>query len=237
MLARHDLVWLSAAGWQRAIAAAQPDQRSAMERWSLADWPLIVRRQDGNAQADSISLGLALPPAADSGIKVKIALNVPRAEVSRHSSPMSLAALLANPASVPETWRSALTSLHTQALQNDTPLFVYGSLALQALTGLAYVTSQSDIDLLSYPASQTDLASLLAVLEQAGAELPLDGEIVFPSMQAVAWKEWRQIMQDAPAMRILVKDRQSVRLMYPADLLTTLKLDTKQVQTEAQCLQ
>jgi phosphoribosyl-dephospho-CoA transferase len=47
--------------------------------------------------------------------------------------------------------------------------------------------------------------------------LPLDGEIVFPSGDAVAWKEW------AGAERVLVKRASAVRLAPVAELLSTLE--------------
>jgi phosphoribosyl-dephospho-CoA transferase len=74
----------------------------------------------------------------------------------------------------------------------------------------------SDIDLLFFPANRNALDAGLALLERYSAVLPLDGEIVFPSGDAVAWKEWLN------ADRVMVKDAVTVRLAPTAALLATL---------------
>ena len=61
----------------------------------------------------------------------------------------------------------------------------------------------------------------LALLERHAATLPLDGEIVFPSGAAVAWKEWLSASRNEA--RVLVKDAGAVRLAPMAELLMTLE--------------
>jgi len=98
---------------------------------------------------------------------------------------------------------------------------VYGSLAMQAMTGLPYLTASSDIDLLCHPQHVTQLHQGLALFGEFADRLPLDGEIIFPGDQAVAWKEWRQA-QTHPA-KVLVKSSHAVHLCEPAALLATLE--------------
>jgi phosphoribosyl-dephospho-CoA transferase len=212
MFCRHDLAWLTAGGWDAAWAAALPGQHAAIEQWRHADWPTVVRRADAGLAADQVSLGIPLPPALD-GTKGRIALNVSANNVGRRARPIALADAAR---SAPGHWRAAL-----DALAGCMPLHAYGSLAMQALTGQRYLTPASDIDLLFFPASRDALRAGLAVLEQHAAGLPLDGEIMFPSGAAVAWKEW--INAGRHQARVLVKDAGAVRLAPMAELLATLE--------------
>jgi len=215
MFSRHELVWLSSQGWLAARAAALPGQLEAFERWQRADWPLVVRRNDPGMGADSVSLGLALPPDAD-GRKVRIALRALRSDVSRSLPALALDAVHG---AAPAAWKAGLAALDAQA--QGLAVRVYGSLALQSLTGQAYLTPASDIDLLFYPASVAQLQAGVALLSAHAALLPLDGEIVFPSGQAVAWKEWTGARHDAA--RVLAKTRDAVHLASCAALLATLE--------------
>lgn len=216
MFSRHELVWLSSQGWLAACAAALPGQAEAIERWRREDWPLIVRRQDAAMGADSVSVGLALPPHPDHGSKVRIALQALRSDVSRSLPALALDAVLD---AAPPEWKAALAALEAQA--RGLTLRVYGSLALQALTGQAYLTPASDIDLLFYPTSVAQLQAGVALLSAHAALLPLDGEIVFPSGQAVAWKEW--IGAQRNHARVLAKTNDAVHLTTGAALLATLE--------------
>src|SRR5471032_1914386 len=215
MLSRHNLVWLSSQGWRDAIAAAAPEHRAALERWRDNDWPAIVRRRDADAHANEVCLGVALPPDAQ-GRKARIALRVQALEVTRSIPPLPLKGVLPTLAS---PWREELTALDNRAV--GLVLRVYGSLALQMLTGQSYVTPRSDVDLLFYPATPQQLNAGLALLAFHATHLPLDGEIVFPSGQAVAWKEWLQAQ--AAGAHVLVKERDGVHLSSPNALLATLR--------------
>lgn len=199
MHSRHDLVWLDADGWA-AVGA----------RWGEYDWPLIVRRRDVDLAEDCISVGLALPPDAD-GVKQRVALQVKRAHVKQHRRPLPLSEALH---AAPERWRGELAALAAQV-----PALAFGSLAMQAFTGLPYLREASDIDLLIAPRTRDELTSGLAALSAYHDRLPLDGEIVFPNGDAVAWKEWLQ----AGGARVLVKSLSGVHLERPDTLLATLE--------------
>ena len=216
MFARHDLIWLSESGWQAACEAAQPEHRAALEQWQRNDWPAVVRRRDANTFDNEICAGVPLPPDPDSGNKVRIALRVQALEVIRHMPPLTLKAVL--PA-LPEAWQELVSALGNRAV--GLLIRVYGSAALQALTGQRYLTETSDIDLLFYPISVQQLQAGLALLAFHATQLPLDGEIVFPSGQAVAWKEWLQAQQgDA---RVLVKEADVVHLCATNALMASFR--------------
>lgn len=215
MFSRHELVWLTGRGWDAARERALPGHHAAIEQWRREDWPAIVRRADAGLAAGQLSLGIALPPAPD-GTKGRIALNVDKADIARTSPALALAAAAE---AAPGQWRPALDALVAQSA--GMALRAYGSLAMQALSGQPYLTATSDIDLLFFPADADALRAGLALLTRFAEVLPLDGEIVFPSGDAVSWKEW--VHAGAANARVLVKDAGAVRLAQPADLLMTLE--------------
>lgn len=215
MFSRHELVWLSAPGWEAARACAQSVQLAALERWQREDWPAIVRRSDADAGPGQVCLGIALAPNPADGSKRRIALRALKANVARTIAALSLRDALD---AAPPAWRDGLAALDAQAAGLN--LRAYGSLALQAVTGQPYLRPASDIDLLFYPRTLGELRCGLALLEAHAISLPLDGEVVFPSGAAVAWKEWIAAQRDAA--RVLVKDSDAVRLADPRTLLAEL---------------
>jgi phosphoribosyl-dephospho-CoA transferase len=118
-----------------------------------------------------------------------------------------------------------LACLDRQAAEAGATLRVFGSLALQTLTGLPYLTPSSDIDLLLTPASLRQLDDVMRLVCAAAEQLPLDGELVFPGGQAVAWKEWANAARAGDGMRVLAKDMRGVRLMTQAELRMLLEAE------------
>ncbi|MFT5588716.1 MAG: phosphoribosyl-dephospho-CoA transferase [Bradyrhizobium sp.] len=220
MFARHDLIWLSAQGWQRCRDDVGnkpgPAGQAALARWQQADWPAIVRRADVDMPDGEVCLGIALPPDPVSGDKLRIALRVPVSAVGAVCAPLTVDAVLP---SVPPCWRVALPVLAADIARSDLTFGVYGSLAMQTLTATTYVTAKSDIDLLFSPITSAQLERGIALLRRHAQALPLDGEIRFPSGQAVAWKEW--VQASGNGSRVLVKDARSVHLSTTAALLAT----------------
>jgi phosphoribosyl-dephospho-CoA transferase len=213
MYSRHDLVWLTAQGWKEAAASVRPGELRSLALWERQGWPAVVRRRDVGQPAGIVSLGIALPPAGADAPKERIALRVPVQHVARREQALPLPAAMA---AAPEAWRAGLGALDGAGMA----LRAYGSLALQAITGLPYLSPRSDIDLLLAPHSRSELDAGVAALSRHGKALPLDGEILFPCGSAVAWKEWRDARDGA---RVLVKTMDAVRLDTRAALLASLE--------------
>jgi len=213
-LHRHKLAWLSPQGWRQALTFA-PEHAEALQSWRRGNWPLVARRQDAGAAAGEVALGLPLPPCPVKG-KVRIALRLPAATVLRSSEPLTLVSAL--PA-LPPRWQAGAAALAAQAAAQRITLRVYGSVAWQALTGLHYLGPRSDIDLLFYPDGVSALQAGAALFQRHADHLPLDGEIVFPSGRAVAFKEWLLALEGGAGMRVMVKDHAGVSLQ-PMDALT-----------------
>lgn len=212
---RHDLLWLTGAGWLAALDS-HPEHQPVFDYWRREEWPVVVRRQDPGADAGrEACVGLSLPPDAH-GRKQRIGWRVALSHVARGSAPPSLKAV--RPA-LPPPWRPGFATLEELAVGLD--LRVYGSLAWQALTLLPSVMPASDIDILFRPVSRNQLHAGLALLSGPEHGLPLDGEVMFPSGDAVAWKEWQNAA--TANARVLVKSIAEVRMADPADLLALLK--------------
>lgn len=213
MYSRHDLVWLTAQGWKEAAVSVRPGDLRSLALWERQGWPAVVRRRDVGQPAGIVSLGIALPPAGADAPKERIALRTPDRHVARRADALSLPEAMA---AAPEAWRADLAALDGAGLA----LRAYGSLALQAITGLPYLSPRSDIDLLLAPRSRSELDAGIAALSRHAETLPLDGEILFPGGAAVAWKEWRDARDGT---RVLVKTMDAVRLDARAALLATLE--------------
>jgi phosphoribosyl-dephospho-CoA transferase len=223
MFQRHDLVYLSASGWQQVREQPGSTGLDAVRQWQLAGWPAIVRRNEqaqtgtGPVADGKISLGIALPPRLD-GSKQRLALNVATSHIASVREPLDLVDAIPQ---APPHWRQELGALDTAAKEVGISLQVFGSLAMQSLTGLSYLTPKSDIDILFRPDSSVQMQAGLALLGDFGRRLPLDGELVFPDAQAVAWKELAGYATggNMDAVRVLCKNLHSVSLQPVSSLL------------------
>jgi phosphoribosyl-dephospho-CoA transferase len=222
MFARHDLVWLTEPGWQHARATVPADSHDAIDMWREAGWPAVVRRADASDVPGQLAIGIALPPAPSDGRKARIACHVAAAEVRQVMAPLPLARVVG---AAPAPWRPLLAALERQAGAQGLAIRVYGSAALQALTGQAYMTPASDIDLLLHPSTPAQLFRGLGLLKRHASRLPLDGEIVFPHAQAVAWKEMSNALDGQGGARVLVKEMRGVSLATASALLATMQAD------------
>ncbi len=220
MFQRHNRVWLSANGWQAACEKLPAAHAKELMRWAENGWPAIVRRSDADAQPDTLYLGLAPPPEPNTGLKTRIPFSVGTADIVRHEAPL---VLMAAESALPSAWRSAFFSLAAEADNKKLEFRIYGSAALQAITGLSYLAASSDIDLLFYPHTHAQLQEGMALLQLYAKQLPLDGEIVFPSGRAVAWKEWAQALANPGRLRVLAKGMSSLNLVPATDLLAELE--------------
>ncbi|AIY42175.1 Phosphoribosyl-dephospho-CoA transferase [Collimonas arenae] len=223
MIARHSLVWLNANGWRRAAQTAAADSVDtvcvALTRWQQEDWPLVLRRREADTSDNELCVGLALPPDGN-GDKARIPLRVQLAGIQRIEEPLTLEKALAH---MPPGWSGPLHAFAGDCLHSGIVLRVYGSWAWQILTQQNYVTASSDIDLLFTPRSEPEFSRGMALLAQHAARLPLDGEVIFPDGQAVAWKECWQALHASSQPRVLVKTETIVQLTPLARLMSSLE--------------
>lgn len=222
MFARHNRVWLCKTAWARVASAHGLDSRhaQALVQWTDNNWPLVVRRPDAELPAAMVALGMPLPPEIASNKKVRLAFVVHRDEIARSEDPVHL---LDMTAALPSRWQPAYQDLCKEIASQQLELRVFGSFAMQAITGLPYLRDSSDIDLLFAPRTSQQLAAGLSVLSHYKKLLPLDGEIVFPSGRAVSWKEWLQVSTSRQNIYLLTKSLQNVALVRADILLSELQ--------------
>lgn len=218
-LARHTLVWVRPQS-REAVASqiSVGGTHSRVAAWLAADRPLVVARQPcGEVLSNTIAVGLALPPMLGKG---RIALNVFPSDIARHTLPLKLTEAIAY---APAGWQPALAELDTSAKDIGIELRVFGSLAWQALSGLPYLTPQSDIDLLWHPRSHRHLQQGVALLErwEQSSGIRADGEVLFGGNNAVSWREW-SALQTGEDQRVLVKRESCAELVDSRELLEML---------------
>jgi phosphoribosyl-dephospho-CoA transferase len=177
----------------------------------------VKRLALGAAPAGRRSSRVPTPSSGD-GSKSRIALCCANGDIDHTSPALALADAIE---SAPSGWRTALAALDQEAADAGLDLRVYGSLAFQALTGQAYVTASSDIDLLLHPAAAPDYRHALDLLTRHARVLPLDGEIVFGGGRAVAWKELAAAQHGQA--RVLAKSLQGIALVTVDSLLISLR--------------
>lgn len=221
-LRRHDLVWLHFAGLHKAQAAtaccaADASAQEELAEWVAAGYPLIVSQQPPTLAADCLQLGLALPPARG---KRRLAFVLPRSAVLRSSAPPLLRALQsaqpgAASARLPAAWQPLLAALLGNPAVMATEPRVYGSAGMQAVTGVDCVGAASDLDVLFAPPDWAAAKALIQALcaselanDLANAQPRVDGEVISPAGDTVAWRE----LAGSPT-KVLVKGSLTTRLI------------------------
>jgi phosphoribosyl-dephospho-CoA transferase len=211
-LQRHQLVWLSAAGWQAVLAGGSDEPapsdpaQACLQHWAAHRLPLVVTRQAPRPAGPLavptpwLTLGLAAPTRWG---RLRLFVRVPPCAVqSLGAFPPAAAITQLLPSAARADWRALDAALQAAGIAAR----VYGSHGWQVLSGLACVRiGRSDIDLLLPCAgpAQADAACLL--LARAAPTLPrLDGECLFADGGAVAWREWAAGRSGA-ARQVLVK--------------------------------
>jgi phosphoribosyl-dephospho-CoA transferase len=214
-LERHGLVWPTPAGWETLRAQALHDSttQAIFGHWHSERLPLVVSRQPPGQDQDLVALGL---PAPLQWARRRLAFALPLTQLAYSGRFPRLTKV-----AVRQRWRreaQALEQALGELLGHVTgAVQVYGSHGWQCLTGLRYLRDGSDLDLrIAVP----DLPTAAAVTELLAAQtLPcrIDGELLFPSGQAVAWREMAQLLA-GQVSQVLTKRLDGIALVGLADL-------------------
>ena len=220
VLARHMRVWPTAlAHASLADSARDATERGAIGLWSSRGWPLVVRRPDEGEiffAGENIAVGLSLPPALG---KRRLKFNVTNDGTAAHALPFALDDVVK---AMEPAWQRALAPLAHDATGARVALRVFGSAAWQAQTGLVYLHERSDIDLLFEPKDMGEINTAIALFDrfERRTAIRLDGEIIFPGGDAVAWREWKCAKSDG---RVLVKSLRGAALVSKTALAERLE--------------
>jgi phosphoribosyl-dephospho-CoA transferase len=213
-LRRHAFVWLSADAHLRDAVTCEPPDAPIVSQWIDARRPLVVRRQPSTCRNGGVALGIASTPETG---KRRIGVEVRRDAIDHIAPPPALRSVAR---SAPPHARVQVAALCAAAEAASLDMRVFGSFAWETLTGLAYVTAASDLDVLWQPRRAADIDAGIALLEkwERTGGMRVDGEIVLGDDHAVAWREW-----STSGTRVLVKRLHDVQLREPAELLAVLE--------------
>jgi phosphoribosyl-dephospho-CoA transferase len=215
MYRRHDLVWLTPQGWDTALRGLTDAPRALALDWQVRGLPAVVRRTEPGMPPALLCLGIPAPPDAH-GQKVRLGFAAERRHIEKVTPALAL-----DEAEAPSAWQPGLASLRIALRAAGIDCRVFGSLAMQTLTGDRYLSATSDVDLLLRPLDGAQLGTGVALLARHAQSLPLDGEIEFPFGHAVSWKEWRGADSHSRdgADRVLAKHLDAVALLRRDELL------------------
>ena len=186
-LHRHQIAWLTQAGWDRIRGRAWDAVASeCLAHWAKHRLPLVVTRQlPDEGDADTIAMGLPAPERWD---RRRLALGVPRGDVLYFDEfPRAEEVTRLLPGTARRQWLSLCAGLHALGVVAR----VHGSYGWQHFSQLDHVRASSDIDVWIAVSDMAQADAAAAMLQSFPCERPrLDGELVFDGGAAVAWREW-----------------------------------------------
>lgn len=206
---RHGLVWLDP-NLEVSPCTASPSHAAAVREWIAKGLPLVVARQPQQLEDSGthIAVGLTLPPPA---IRQRVSLVVPTAAILRLSGPLALAQAYD---AVDSGCQELIQRVLVICEEANVMPHVYGSALWQTVSGSAYMTDSSDLDLLFVCHETSNMERLLHFLERCeGAKPRLDGELAAPSGWAAAWREVAAAGKTGGLGTVLAKSRYQVRLL------------------------
>lgn len=186
MLHRHDLLRAEPSAWD-AMLRYHPGLADLplVADWALRGWPVIVRRRMTGDVTDDVPAALPLPPVHG---KRRLAFSF-----SSAAAIVALPAVLLRDAAraAPAAWQPVIAALLDLGKAVGVTPRVFGALLWEHATGLAYLTAQSDLDLLWSISDERSAALLVEGLLRLDAAGPvrLDGELELPDGAAVNWRE------------------------------------------------
>ncbi|MEJ6669256.1 malonate decarboxylase holo-[acyl-carrier-protein] synthase [Alcaligenes aquatilis] len=212
---RHHLITLDSTAWDQVLADLEPSSHAyqCLCRWQARDWPLVVSRQPGELRSGQLQVGIPLP--TDWG-RQRLSLIVPQVRsVSWGSFPPAHEAQTLLPVSLAQDWLSLCQQMQAHGCTAQ----IYGSYGWELITGQGYVREGSDLDLL-LPVQCATQADRLVQLLRAANEWPgfprLDGELLFPNDDAIAWREWQQWRSGA-SRKVMIKHTHGLRIQAHSD--------------------
>ena len=217
MLRRHDLVQVELAAWD-AMLRCHPAllDLPLVADWARRGWPVIVRRRMVGDCVDGVPAALPLPPCHG---KRRLAFSFSTGAAVTALPPV----LLCDAArSAPVKWQPIIAALLDLGEAIKIPPRVFGALLWEHTTGLPYLSTQSDLDLLWLTSEELGAHSLVERLRQLDAASPvrLDGELQLPDGAGVNWRELAQNSDDEHS-QVLVKTMGGVEVRIKAGLFRT----------------
>ena len=194
---RHDLVM---AAWEPDIIASIPHQ-GLRDLVAQGRVPGIVRRDEAHpvatgaphyTDADIVPIGFVYP-YREYGMRVRHPSHVAGRDILRVTTPYELVALEY------EQRTAALEAL--ASLSGSFPLGVWGSAAMEIITGLPYTDDLSDVDLLVRGCSTDELSELSREVSAAEAAfgIRIDVEVALSNGYGINLKEYLSLSPEVLA--------------------------------------
>ena len=174
------------------ISPHSAEERSLLASWLKKNHPLMVTRQPENTHPEHIHLALSLFDK-DQMKKIRLPFLFDKSQIQSSRELPLLNELLPH-------------------IKTDVEVRVYGSYCWEHLTGLHYISKNSDFDLLIVYQNESisTLKILYQKLSQALKNITVDGEIRFPDFGDCAWLE---LTQEELSPHILIKSQQDLALI------------------------
>lgn len=184
-----------------------------MKQWIAEGRAFVCPRQAPDA--NTMQLGLAF---LDAGVKHRAFIQARYQDFLHEEPPHQLEDCLDL---FSEREAVVLRKLVEKLKSVGIPLFVFGSVAWEKVSGASYRTEKSDLDILCDVTTMNDLRFVTEAFSEADYQLPfsIDGEIRFPEGRCVNWLELLAVLDcDAP-VEVLVKDEMRVYMSTVRALL------------------
>jgi phosphoribosyl-dephospho-CoA transferase len=175
-----------------------------VKQWLSEGRAFVCPRQ--NLRSDLMQLGLVF---VDGGIKHRAFIQARYQDVLRGDSPHRLEDVLDMFAkSEADVLRGLVETLNSAGL----PIYVFGSVAWEKISGKPYRTDKSDLDLLCDVETFLDLRIVIDAFNAADINLPfnIDGEIRFVNDDCANWREVSAALGHHDEMEVLVKGETGV---------------------------
>ncbi|CAI9397129.1 MULTISPECIES: malonate decarboxylase holo-[acyl-carrier-protein] synthase [Citrobacter] len=212
MLQRHDLLHISVPAAQRIFSRWQTSRVAWQQAFVAGELPGIVRRPVEGESQNEIALGFSFPERVN-GQRQRLASTVMPDEVICRLTPFEIA----QRAFAPRTPAlMALADLRERFTLLACVAGVWGSTALEIVSGFHYTDCQSDLDIVIdiYPVEQLhDVYQCLLQLEQTH-HTRIDVEVRWPTGYGINLKEFMTTQG-----QILGKSLNDVRLFDKQALL------------------
>jgi phosphoribosyl-dephospho-CoA transferase len=216
---RHELLLVTEGAW-RAVRNGHPALDGLPGRvgdlvagWARNGWPVILRRPAPGDVPDAIPAGLPLPPEYG---KLRLAFGLPKSPAPARVAPVLLKDARQ---AAPDAWQPTISLLLRLGELAGSPPRVFGALLWQYLTGLHYLHSRSDLDLLWALPDRPTAAALLPMLRhlEETAPMRLDGEVLLAGGAGVNWRELLDATERCGG-DVLVKTTQGVEIRQTSSL-------------------
>lgn len=175
-----------------------------MRQWIAEGKAFVNPRQD--TRSPNIQLGLAF---IQDGVKHRASLQAKCEDILRGNPPHELSDCLDM---FPKEEAIVLRQLIEKLELKGLPLYVFGSVAWERISGTSYRTDKSDLDLICDVATLQDLRFVTNAFVEAERALPfcIDGELRFPNDDCVNWLEGLSALDHLDGTEVLVKGEAGV---------------------------